>query len=172
MRLFVALPLPPDLARLIIEGAAQLREALPEARWVREENLHITLAFLGEQSDRDAALIGARLEAALAGAAKIPVRAGKLACFTHAQDASVLALRITEGQREARELAARTARALFLPVTNAFTPHITLARRARTALVHEAAIEASGTLGTVALFKSDLCRTGPVYTPLALFLLA
>lgn len=59
MRMFVALPLPETVRRqlgLICAG-------LPGARWVPQDNLHITLRFLGELSggaveDVDAALSG------------------------------------------------------------------------------------------------------------------
>lgn len=43
-RLFVALPLPDD----IVDGLASLQEGIPDAAWVTPDNLHITLAFIGE----------------------------------------------------------------------------------------------------------------------------
>lgn len=59
MRLFVALPLPDAVRRQL----GLLCAGLPGARWVRSDNLHITLRFLGELSggemdDVDAALSG------------------------------------------------------------------------------------------------------------------
>jgi 2'-5' RNA ligase len=43
-RLFVALPLPDD----ITDALGGLRGGVPDARWVPDENLHITLCFCGE----------------------------------------------------------------------------------------------------------------------------
>lgn len=55
MRLFIALNLPPELrARIAAEVLAPLRARVPGVRWVREETLHVTLAFLGERSEADA----------------------------------------------------------------------------------------------------------------------
>jgi 2'-5' RNA ligase len=48
MRLFVAIELPEALRRRLAEAIEALRSRLPRARWVRMENLHLTLAFLGE----------------------------------------------------------------------------------------------------------------------------
>jgi 2'-5' RNA ligase len=45
VRLFVAIPLPPDVAA---RASAILPTALPALRRVKPENLHLTLAFLGE----------------------------------------------------------------------------------------------------------------------------
>ncbi|MDR2518444.1 MAG: RNA 2',3'-cyclic phosphodiesterase, partial [Spirochaetaceae bacterium] len=147
---------------------------------VREENLHITLAFLGEQSGRDAALICKGLEAAFKGVGgfgKIPLSTGKLALFPRPAAASVLALRIAAGHKAARALAEKAAQALgrFLLHWNqekrAFTPHITLARRGRAPIrgPMDATIEASGTVEQAGIFRSDLHPSGPVYTALALF---
>ena len=48
MRSFVAIELP-DAVRRQLEGTvAALRRELPPARWVRLENAHLTLKFLGE----------------------------------------------------------------------------------------------------------------------------
>jgi len=49
-RTFVAIELPPDVRRRIREHIDRLRSAFPQvcASWSREDNLHLTLKFLGE----------------------------------------------------------------------------------------------------------------------------
>jgi 2'-5' RNA ligase len=44
MRLFVAIDLPGEVSR----GLSRLSSGLPGARWVRQEQLHLTLRFIGE----------------------------------------------------------------------------------------------------------------------------
>ena len=43
-RLFIALPVPDDIADELI----QLQSGVPDARWVPPENFHVTLCFAGE----------------------------------------------------------------------------------------------------------------------------
>ena len=45
LRLYFALPLPPELREALERG----RPVLPQARWARSGGLHVTLAFLGER---------------------------------------------------------------------------------------------------------------------------
>jgi 2'-5' RNA ligase len=49
-RVFVAIELPATARKGLIEHIDRLRETIPEARasWSREENLHLTLKFLGD----------------------------------------------------------------------------------------------------------------------------
>ena len=49
-RTFVAIELPRELRARIIEHTAELRREFPDvrARWVREQNLHLTLKFFGD----------------------------------------------------------------------------------------------------------------------------
>jgi len=49
-RLFTALTIPPDIA----ETLARRQAGLPGARWRTAEQLHVTLAFYGEASERQA----------------------------------------------------------------------------------------------------------------------
>lgn len=51
MRLFLAVELEPELRRLLHQATAPLRALLPDAAWVGEERLHLTLKFLGEQPE-------------------------------------------------------------------------------------------------------------------------
>ena len=57
IRLFVALPVPFDIA----EGLARRQQGLPGARWTPPENLHVTLRFFGEVGEGVAADLDAQL---------------------------------------------------------------------------------------------------------------
>jgi len=47
MRLFVAIELTNELRKAVDELLSELGKAAPKAKWVRAENLHVTLKFLG-----------------------------------------------------------------------------------------------------------------------------
>jgi 2'-5' RNA ligase len=51
MRLFLAIELEPELRRRLHEATAPLRAVAPDAGWVAEDRLHLTLKFLAEQSE-------------------------------------------------------------------------------------------------------------------------
>src|ERR1039458_5222699 len=51
MRLFVALDLDDDIRSRIAGFLDGVRGFAPEARWARPESLHVTLKFIGEQSE-------------------------------------------------------------------------------------------------------------------------
>ena len=50
IRLFIAIDLPDDVKDALLETAVQLSQNLPKraVRWVRREQLHLTLRFLGD----------------------------------------------------------------------------------------------------------------------------
>src|SRR5918999_6488122 len=51
MRLFLAVEFEPALRRALREATAPLRALVPDAGWVAEDRLHLTLKFLGEQPE-------------------------------------------------------------------------------------------------------------------------
>ena len=55
MRCFVALALPPPLKKLLVQVQEALRRADADVKWVEEENLHLSLKFLGERDDEQLA---------------------------------------------------------------------------------------------------------------------
>jgi RNA 2',3'-cyclic 3'-phosphodiesterase len=48
MRCFVALALPPPVRKLLVQVQEALRRADAHVKWVEEENLHLSLKFLGD----------------------------------------------------------------------------------------------------------------------------
>jgi 2'-5' RNA ligase len=66
VRLFVAVGLPEEARTAIVAATTPARALLPKARWVKRENLHLTLAFLGqvsvEQRDRAVRFLREKLE--------------------------------------------------------------------------------------------------------------
>lgn len=51
MRLFVALEIPSSVRETLVSLLASMRAITKEPRWVRGENLHVTLQFLGEVAE-------------------------------------------------------------------------------------------------------------------------
>lgn len=71
MRLFVAIVPPAQVLAELADAVAPLRAARPELRWTTEADWHLTLAFLGEVTDRVLPDLTVRLERA---AARHPAR--------------------------------------------------------------------------------------------------
>jgi 2'-5' RNA ligase len=174
MRLFVAVELPEPL-RQSIAVAGTRRDGWPPASWVRAENLHLTLAFVGEV---DEARIGG-LEAALrrhaAGAAPFSARTAAAGAFPSQGALRVvwLGLEPTVDFAGLARLARAACAEAALPFDEKpFAPHLTLARckppwpaatRERLAkLAPRRPLELE--IGAIAIVASELGPSGPRYT--------
>jgi 2'-5' RNA ligase len=51
MRLFFSVPLPAEAKERVAAALAEMRRAAPSLSWTRADQLHFTLAFLGEQPE-------------------------------------------------------------------------------------------------------------------------
>ena len=67
MRLFVALQIPSNVRENLAEFVKPLRALGPQPRWVRPENLHVTLKFIGEVVPEKVAAIRTGLAAVRSG---------------------------------------------------------------------------------------------------------
>src|SRR5260370_30896686 len=61
MRLFVALEIPSEVRENLAALLKSLRAVSPQTRWVRPENLHVTLKFIGEVPETKLAAIRSAL---------------------------------------------------------------------------------------------------------------
>lgn len=175
MRAFLALDLPEALRREV----TWLQAGLEAGRPVEEDNLHLTLCFLGDISEpqaRDVAEALAGLDAppvelALRGVDLPGGRAPTLLWIGAEPSAALVALQAK---------CARLVRAAGVPLERRrFRPHVTLARFSRVPSPRESraigdflALNGAARLtparaDTVTLYESHLRETGPLYLPLA-----
>ncbi len=131
MRVFVSLNPDPATKAWIGEAQRRVRAGLArferDIRWVRPEDVHLTLAFLGEVED------AVPLQEALAACdfKAFEVQIGGWGCFPSSRHPKVLWLGIADPSDALEGLQASVASALSIPVgpeRPAFQPHLTLAR--------------------------------------------
>ena len=168
MRLFVGLALPQSLK----DRLAPLMTGLPGARWVPPENLHLTLRFVGEANERDAA----QLDEALFGIERPSFDLQVSGCGIFAQRRGPEAVWIGVASTPPLvDLQAAVERAVvrsgFAPEEKRFRPHITLARlkdtpqpRLQAFVAGHNLFKDTVTIEEFTLFSSKLGAGDPVYT--------
>jgi len=185
VRLFVALEIPADVRDNLAAFLGNMRELSQRlegkpVRWVRTENLHVTLKFIGEVADTKLEGIRGALSTVQVEA-PLEIRVAGLGFFPNKKRPDVLWTGINSSA-SLPALASDIDRVLAtqgIPRENrAFVPHLTLARFARPAL-HEnllSAIEqtAACSFGSFRprefhLIESHLKPRGSEYTFLASF---
>ena len=177
MRSFLAVELA-AVARHVAAGVARALRDGPggdAVRWVRAENLHVTLRFLGDVAPERFADVAHQVGAALRGTSPFAVRLGPVYAFPSPKRPRVVALALAPADPVA-ELAdaveGGVVAAGFEPEARPFRAHLTLGRvRGRYALPAElddlaARPEAGFEIHEVVLFASRLSPAGASYTPL------
>jgi len=132
-RLFIAVELPPDLKQRIKAMATVLRgKDLGEFRWVRPENIHLTLKFLGETPAERLSEITAAMTVAVRDIEPFILKLGKTGVFPSMRRPRVFWLGLDESLEQLMELQATLQTALkaigFAEERDHFVPHLTLAR--------------------------------------------
>jgi len=178
MRLFFALELDEPTRRALGKALERLGSAAPRVRWVRPENLHVTVKFLGEVPETDLAEVCAAADRAAAKAAPFSLAVAGLGAFPAPDRPRVVWAGCSEGTEPARALAdqveAQTVPLGFAAERRAYTPHVTLGRVRRprdrgglpAALGRAPAEYGCVAVEALTVFESELSRGGPVYTAL------
>ena len=129
MRLFVGIDLEEVLREKIATYVQGVQGFAPEARWVSPQSLHLTLKFIGDQTEQETDRIGAAL--ASIQATRFTLRFRGYGFFPNPKLARVFWLAI-EAPAELANLAEKVDASLVtlgLPrEEHAYSPHLTLAR--------------------------------------------
>ncbi|MEO0079245.1 MAG: RNA 2',3'-cyclic phosphodiesterase [candidate division WOR-3 bacterium] len=149
-------------------------------KWVRPEQMHLTLVFLGEVSPDFLESAKAQLAKVVLEFRPIQCQLAGLGAFPSLTRARVLWVGLAQGSEELKRLQAGVSRVLeeigYKPEKRPFSPHLTLGRLREPAaaeFIKEIPFESSPfTVDQLILFRSVLRPQGPEYTRLAEFRLS
>ena len=163
MRLFVAIELSDAVKDALIEAQNRMYDRGVRGSYTQEENLHLTLAFIGEYAEAEP-IVDAR--SAVSFSAFVLALDG-FGCFGDLWWAGLRASPALDA------LARRVRYALAeqgIPFDRKrFSPHITLLRKAKGAVPPLRTQSAEMTVDAFTLMRSDRGENGMIYTPLARF---
>jgi RNA 2',3'-cyclic 3'-phosphodiesterase len=180
VRLFVAIDIPNDIRDLISKATAELEATIIGARWVKPENLHLTLKFIGYYDPEKMERLTGEVHQAAERGPGFRVRFGEPGAFPSNKRARVIWIAMAEGSREAGNVAskldARLEKVGVKREGRPFAGHLTLARLKqpfdsidylenlgnRLDGLQDMAFDVS----EIILYESILSPKGPTYKPL------
>jgi 2'-5' RNA ligase len=180
VRLFVALQIPSTVRENLIEFVKPLRALGPQPRWVRPENLHVTLKFIGEVVPEKVAAIRTGLAAVRSGR-EVTIEFRGVGFFPNEKSPRVFWAGMNASpnlKTIAFDIDNATQKLGISPEQRPFLPHLTLARFQPPPLPEKlcAAMQANaardfGSLRTnqFHLIESKLKPSGAEYTTLESF---
>ena len=182
LRTFIALELPPSVISLLEKVQEDLKSMGLPAKWVRPENIHLTLKFIGNINPGDIDKIGGAMMDAVDDFAAITLVAGGVGVFPGIKRPRVIWVGLG-GQVQLlfamqRVLEDNLAALGFKEEKRPFKGHLTLGRFRQTVnpntirqimREHANLYSEEFTARRIILFKSDLKPTGAVYSQLMNF---
>ncbi|HAY86022.1 MAG TPA: RNA 2',3'-cyclic phosphodiesterase [Chloroflexi bacterium] len=181
IRSFIAVDLPNTLNQSLVQASQQLQELLVDlpVRWVPVENIHLTLKFLGDVSEKNISMIQSILYTEAANHHQFEISVGGFGVFPNLSRPRVLWVGV-EAPDELINLQRRidmeTARLGYTPDQREFNPHLTFGRVSRNASSkqvrkistqlrnHRISFLGAARIEDVSLFRSDLGPDGAVYS--------
>lgn len=179
IRSFIAIELPEELIEAIRKLQEDLRKYELNIRWVRPENIHLTLKFLGNISEEDVEPITGVLKTAAGAMASFNLMGKGIGIFPGISRPRVVWMGMSGDVEPLKQFQLRVEEGLeelgFPKEGRPFRGHLTLGRvkgKVEKRILLEA-IEQLGnfesdsfTADSIILFRSDLRRDGAVYTKL------
>jgi RNA 2',3'-cyclic 3'-phosphodiesterase len=177
MRLFIAIEIPGEIKQKMADVQRRLRDTDVDVGWTRPEGIHLTLKFLGEITESKVPDIMGTLARALGGTGGFRLEIERVGTFPSPKNARVVWVGVSgDGERLINlQTAVEDAMAELGMERDdrPFTPHLTLGRikylRSKekwlNILDEIKNIKLAGfDVTAVALMKSELRRTGAVYS--------
>ena len=178
-RTFIAIELPSDLRARVAQHTASLRRDVPDVRasWSREDNLHLTLRFLGNVPVTDVTKVSDAVASATKSVSSFELTFSDCGTFPPRGRPAVLWIGSQASGLQTLHAALENelAQAGFPREARPFHPHLTVARLRNSQGARELA-ELHRTLGfapivigvsEVVVFRSELLKQGPKHTAIS-----
>ena len=132
IRCFIALPVDAEIRQGVRELVTSLKELPTRISWVRSENLHLTLRFLGDQREGNLPSLKAALQSACKGISAFTIHYKTLGAFPPKGGPRTLWVGVSGELEVLHRLNDNLARELermgILPDKRSFSPHLTIGR--------------------------------------------
>lgn len=132
MRLFLSLPLPPDLQKRLLALQDELASSDWSVKWTPPENLHLTLHFLGETPENLLEDFQHDLSAMSHARRPFDLGVGGLGVFPNWEDPRVIWVGLKDSAGKLEELFEASFKILkgyrTFELRKEFTPHLTIGR--------------------------------------------
>jgi 2'-5' RNA ligase len=174
VRIFISVELPEEIKKKIFKATAEMRAIESGIKWVEEQNLHLTLKFLGWVEDNDLERLKSLTEEAVKGFGAFKIKLEGFGSFPGGKTPRVLWIGITEGAEHLIGIANSLEKSLsgFRSEERGFSAHLTIGRvkdkkgvdEVNNKLAQIKDLSFSETVvDDVKIMKSTLTRKGPVY---------
>ena len=179
MRSFIAIKLPLKIRAALTELQQELKKCNADIRWVKPDNIHLTLKFLGEFKEERVKSIVDGLKDVCGRHEKLSLDVKGIGVFPNRRSPRVLWVDILGDELLAglqRDIEKAMSLAGFKAEKRRFTAHLTIGRfrslREKDLFLNKIDLLADNSLGfmevmSVALMRSDLSPAGAEYTSLA-----
>jgi 2'-5' RNA ligase len=181
MRAFIAIELPEEIRVALSQLQEQLKKAGADVKWVKPQNIHLTLKFLGEIDAASSSKISRILQDITRDKNSFQLRISSIGAFPKINSPRVLWLGIDKGDSESKkivkELEENIAKIGIPQENRPFSSHITIGRT-RSASNRDKLVQnlenLAGNFGKlkenlefsvkkITFFKSTLTPSGPIY---------
>ena len=179
IRSFLAIELPPTIAKGIERVQGDLKQFPADVRWVEPSRIHLTLKFFGNIDEGACDEIMDAVGKAASDVKSFTLAVKGLGAFPTTRNPRVIWLGVEDGNGALKLLQGAVEKRLqdigYPREEREFKAHLTLGRarsgKGRTELLHRMEGLYRADLGEfrverLVLFKSDLRPTGPIYTEL------
>jgi 2'-5' RNA ligase len=166
-RLFIGCPIDIDSAELIVHSLMPWQQSEQKVHWLRQEDWHVTLAFIGEVDDFLERKLASSMDLHLGEQPCLQAPLLNLSAFPNVNSAAMVAKVLACPALQALHQVCTNicAELLLPPCPWPYRPHITLARKASFLLPRLLSLKLNGHLDIrqVALYRSEVSDNGRSY---------
>jgi len=180
MRTFIAIDLPQEIKTSLAKLQDQLKQSYADVKWVKPDNIHLTLKFLGEVDETKLESVIQETEAVAKNNPGFKIQIESLGSFPKIDFPRVVWVGVKQGSAETKKIAKELESSLekigFAKEDRPFSSHITIGRtrsskNQRTLSDELKKLEDKFTAGEfmaekITLYKSTLSPQGPTYEAL------